>query len=158
MSTDLILDQDGGITIELQAQHAVKATSSDFLLDSPHRRKDATPAERRALVHDFGDALTLNYAGDYPGGVRITGPVTLTEPVTVKGHLVVDGPITFYHNITQEVSFDAPRALGGSGRKERRTIASPVDLDGYLDMSLGDLRKLITDLTARVAAIEAKPH
>lgn len=51
-----------------------KFVGTDLMLDSPGRRKN-TSAYRRALVHDFQDGLTINWASDYPGGVTINGTV-----------------------------------------------------------------------------------
>lgn len=69
--TDIILD-DGDIDrIRLQAG-AVKMESADLILDHPSRRK-TRKGMRRALVHDQNDGLTINFNGDYPGGVTIVG-------------------------------------------------------------------------------------
>lgn len=77
----------------------VKAEAWDFCLDSqdPARRHDATP-HRRALVHDYGDGLTINWANDYPGGVTIHGmrnlKVSSDDPrdgqVNIDGRGIVD--------------------------------------------------------------------
>lgn len=69
MATDIILDDGGQERITLAAT-AVKTTASDFIMDSPVRHT-GKPGLRRALVHDPNDGLTLNYNGDYPGGVKI---------------------------------------------------------------------------------------
>jgi hypothetical protein len=60
--------------------NAVNISATDLKLDNAGRRDPAnsTPA-RRALVHDFGDGLTLNYNHDYPGGVKIFGPLTIQQ-------------------------------------------------------------------------------
>jgi hypothetical protein len=42
------------------------------------------PTQRRALMHDTADGLTLNVGGDYPGGVTIRGTVKLPETLLVK--------------------------------------------------------------------------
>jgi hypothetical protein len=52
-----------------------KLRTHDLMLDSPYRRQNQSGA-RRALVHDTSDGLTINYAGDYPGGVTIKGKVS----------------------------------------------------------------------------------
>lgn len=49
-----------------------KAETTDFMLDSSSRRKTTSPF-RRALVHDFGDGLTINWNNDYPAGVSVNG-------------------------------------------------------------------------------------
>src|SRR5262245_2409237 len=48
----------------------LKAQVVDFKLDAASRRKTTT-GERRALVHDFDDGLTVNWANDYPAGVSV---------------------------------------------------------------------------------------
>lgn len=80
-----------------------KCRTLDLMLDAPSRRSNAT-GERRALVHDGGDALTVNYANDYPGGVAINGTRTIrgyrndwvdveSRIVQVKGtDIMLDGP------------------------------------------------------------------
>ncbi|QXP53073.1 MULTISPECIES: hypothetical protein [unclassified Cellulophaga] len=40
-------------------------------MDNADRRNGS--GHRRALVHDHEDGLTINYNGDYPGGVTIKG-------------------------------------------------------------------------------------
>jgi hypothetical protein len=64
------------------------AGSSTAVLASPSVELAAVgnlrPAQRRALMHDTSDGLTLNVAGDYPGGVTIRGTVKLPETLLVK--------------------------------------------------------------------------
>ncbi|MCW5519410.1 hypothetical protein J1N09_06150 [Aureitalea sp. L0-47] len=43
----------------------------DIKLDSPKRRQGS--GHRRAMVHNTNDGLTINFNGDYPGGVTIKG-------------------------------------------------------------------------------------
>lgn len=47
----------------------------DIKLDNPERRTRSS-GHRRALVHDHQDGLTINFNGDYPGGVKIKGEAT----------------------------------------------------------------------------------
>jgi hypothetical protein len=54
-----------------------RAATLDLMLDAPSRRTN-TSGFRRALVHDFGDGLTMNYANDYPSGVAINGARTIS--------------------------------------------------------------------------------
>ena len=71
MAADLKLGGPDGDDGWLIAEGAVfKATASDVMIDNPARRKNEEPF-RRAFVHDFEDGLTINFAGDYPGGVTI---------------------------------------------------------------------------------------
>ena len=58
MATDLRLDDVDGTFVVLDSR-VVKALASDFMLDSPQRRKGS--GHRRALVHDQSDGLTINF-------------------------------------------------------------------------------------------------
>jgi hypothetical protein len=63
----------------------VIAQALDLCLDSqdPARRHNDSP-HRRALVHDYGDGLTINWDQDYPGGVTIWGKVRVKyDPASV---------------------------------------------------------------------------
>ena len=51
---------------------------SDVYLDCTERRDGATGSYRRALVHNSGDVLALNFASDYTGGVTIGGNTTVS--------------------------------------------------------------------------------
>ena len=70
MTTQLINNDNGGTWLTLKAG-AINGVAADFMLDHPSRRGKGGGPYRRALVHDGGDGLTVNYNGDYPGGVRI---------------------------------------------------------------------------------------
>lgn len=65
----------------------VKVEAWDLCIDSKDRRKNDSP-HRRALVHDFDDGLTLNWGGDYPGGVRVEGELKASE-ITLEKSLTV---------------------------------------------------------------------
>jgi hypothetical protein len=83
LTTDVRLDQVDGTFLELEAR-VVKAIASDFMLDQPSRRKGGGP-HRRALVHDQNDGLTINFNGDYPGGVTLAGNLVVTGELTLAG-------------------------------------------------------------------------
>ena len=85
MNSDIKLDGegDGWVTIESEV---LKANSSDFMLDNSSRRKN-TDGFRRALVHNENDGLSVNFNGDYPGGVKIGGNTTVEGGLTVVGRL-----------------------------------------------------------------------
>lgn len=68
MSDIRLDDARNWVTVDAGALHVA---GSDVLLDSAARRGGQGGRHRRALVHDTDDALTLNYARDYTGGVRI---------------------------------------------------------------------------------------
>lgn len=54
----------------------LKCTTFDIELDNSGRRR-STAGKRRAFVHNFQDGLTLNWAGDYPGGITLNGQVNV---------------------------------------------------------------------------------
>lgn len=115
----------------------------DVLIDASARRRPDGPRFRRALVHDEGDGLTVNFGHDYPGGVTLNG-VTSVTPLPARHvpglrhlpDLVVHGGITY------EVEGVA-LVHGGS-----TTVTVSVDAE------LARLSTLISELTARVATLE----
>lgn len=72
-------DYPDGVTIE---GFRLTCKQADIVLDFASRRRNNTPW-RRALVHDFNDGLTLNWANDYPGGVTINGNVSVPGQLQV---------------------------------------------------------------------------
>ena len=88
----------------------VKVEAGDLNVDSPARRKGGVTGSgpgsggtlyRRALVHDFNDGLTINWANDYTGGVTINGLRQIhSKPKDITGphpgvDLAIDGNIEF---------------------------------------------------------------
>jgi len=140
MATDCKLDQEDGTFIHLEAR-VVKATGSDFMLDSPERRQGGGPF-RRALVHSQGDGLNINHHGDYPGGVSIFGVTEIFPqpkpgiPTSINPTLVIHGAISYEAQIVK---------LGGG--------TSTVTV--VLDDELSKLQSQIAALNAKVAALEA---
>jgi hypothetical protein len=61
----------------------LKTTAADLMLDAPQRRLPGGGPFRRALVHNTQDGLTLNFNGDYPGGVTVVGNLMVTGDVVV---------------------------------------------------------------------------
>jgi hypothetical protein len=147
MATDVKLDQRDGTFLELHGR-IVKSVSSDFMLDSAERRKGGGPF-RRALVHDQNDGLTINFAGDYPGGVTLNavreisphqikkGPFQLEDPTPI---LVVRGGIEFEVHSTSIT-------IGGDHGVKVTTLS--------LNGELTKLQNQISALQAKVAALEA---
>jgi hypothetical protein len=80
MATDIRLDEGDGNWLIVDSA-VLKSTASDFMLDAPGR--NASGGHRRALVHDSGDGLTVNFNGDYPGGVTLAGNVRVGGTLTV---------------------------------------------------------------------------
>jgi len=87
MPTDVILDDRGGTWLTLKA-NAINASAADFMLNHPERRGNAGGSFRRALVHSEGDRLTINFNGDYSGGVRINNSSINLKKVKVAGETV----------------------------------------------------------------------
>lgn len=85
MDADIKLDGDT-VTVE---GRVIKTTASDLMLDNAEHRKNSTQF-RRALVHNKGDRLTLNYAGDYPGGVSVEGGQLTVQQLRVANPKVHD--------------------------------------------------------------------
>jgi len=129
MSTDVRLDQVDGSFLELDAR-VVKAISSDFMLDQPSRRKGGGP-HRRALVHDQNDGLSINFSGDYPGGVTITG----------VRFLDVTGDLQFRISRHDEILLE-----GGNPPDETVKLG---DLIKTLRLEIADLKAQVTKLAAR---------
>jgi hypothetical protein len=151
--SDLLLDDNGGDWLTLLAR-VVNSASSDFMLDFGDRRKGGG-AFRRALVHDEGDALALNYAGDYPGGVRVDGPIRLTGP------LHVSGPINGVGDVVPQAGTVAIR---GGLSFETRGVQAQTDrfasAGGRVTVDVGQaldrLQAQVTALSNRVQELEAR--
>jgi len=148
MATDVKLDQGDGSFLVLEGR-VVQAVGSDFMLDSPERRIGQKPF-RRALVHDQGDGLTINFANDYQGGVALTAVRVITPHQVPK-----DG--TF-------VRLDpTPILVVRGGIEFEQHSESPITDGGGLKVTtlslIGELTKLqnqISALHAKVATLEAK--
>jgi len=135
MSTDVKLDQGDGSFLHLEAR-VVKAVGSDFMLDSPNRHKGGSPF-RRALVHDQSDGLTVNFAGDYPGGIALIG---VREIIPHQKTLVVHGDIS-YEIVGAELT------PGGD--------LTAVKIAVSVSQEIARLQAQVAELVARVAALEA---
>jgi hypothetical protein len=144
MPTDVKLDQGDGTMLELDA-NVVKATAFDLVLDSPVRhtggeihRKNGS---RRALVHDFADGLTINWDGDYPGGVTINGTIiTLNTFTPDNPNAAGDVSFTFWH------PDDVTPTGGTPGFNE--TV--------FLGELLSQIRDQISSLMFRITQLESK--
>lgn len=99
-----------------------KSATTDLMLDSPGRRQTNT-AYRRALVHDFQDGLTINWANDYPAGV------TINSCKTINGHNNLDW-LVVRSRITQVMGTDL-MLDGGSERRGDGGIFKPLRRSPY---------------------------
>lgn len=99
MSSDIKLEEDFVVT----EGNALKVNAWDLMLDGPGRRGGAGGDYRRALVHSDGDKLTINFNKDYTGGVKIQGPLSVTDDVGLEGSLSVKEIIISKDEISQGI-------------------------------------------------------
>jgi len=111
MPTDIKLDQQGGNWVVVEGS-VLKSTAADFMLDSPARRGAGGSVHRRALVHDYGDGLTLNYANDYRGGVRVVGELTVTGDLTLGAGLPLGANLDALYLRIQELENTVSALVG----------------------------------------------
>jgi hypothetical protein len=154
-------------------------TTHDIILDHEKRRDKKAgkkAGERRALVHNTQDGLTINFAGDYPGGVTIEGEARLAGPkieiggrLHVDGEAQFDGPVLFNKVrdlkllVPVEAKVDFPSKysdidspfFGSSGGDDRPPGWELVEVEGnqYGRVSLQDI---IRDLKEKVTRLEEK--
>lgn len=140
MSSDVTLD---GELVVVQGSW-MKVRTLDLMLDAPSRRQTQT-GERRALVHDVGDSLAINYHGDYPNGVRIAG-LTRAEMLHVEGRAGFAAGLTTPSII-----------LGHPAQPATSTPGTPTGAGQWgLDVgaAISQLESRIADLEQRLSALE----
>ncbi len=117
--TDITLDAGDGTYILVDGR-VLKATASDFILDSPTRHRADKPGFRRALVHDQADGLTINFNRDYPGGVTINDVVALNNRfhgISLSDVVQIEG-----FNVARAGSADAGDAAVKANEADGRTL------------------------------------
>jgi hypothetical protein len=163
----------------------VKVEALDLCVDAgPERRNGNTTPHRRALVHDYGDGLTINWDNDYKGGVsinsvkKITGYAVPNQPfggVTVDGGMMItlqavslnfkgsvirlDGPAAGAGGVkvAGPVQFENVVSLQLHKKVSRGTLAPPGWKPTYdLNEAISDLNDAVSKLEARIAAMEKK--
>lgn len=169
MATDVRLDEGDGTVLALAAR-VVKAEATDFVLDAADRRRG--PGLRRALVHDQNDGLTINFNGDYPGGVTINGPSidSSTARITLdrKGFIVNPG-LDQVHIHASVINLDTLTDDSNGAGDVVFTFSHPGEIDQngnqrtddfpetvLLGALLTTLRDEISFLKDRVAKLESK--
>jgi hypothetical protein len=108
-------DYPGGITLNGKVKVSelvgtqLRCSHYDLILDNAGRRSSSA-GHRRALVHSSGDALTVNFNGDYPGGVIIRGNVSMPQGAALSS--VTGTTIKLSHHTLQ---------LDNAGRRSAAT-------------------------------------
>lgn len=138
--SDVVLDGDAQVTVLCENLNVL---GHDVLIDAAARRSSNGPRFRRALVHDEGDGLTVNFGNDYPGGVTLNGVASVTPLAQPhlpgpqrKPDLVVHGGITY----------EVEGVAGIHGGISTITVS--------VDGELAKLGLMISGLTERVAKLE----
>lgn len=144
MATDVQLDDH---VVTIVAESATILECPDLVLDGGKGRRKGAALHRRALVHDFNDGLTLNYAGDYPSGVRVASDLTIDGNVVHKGEIVGEVRITTL--ILQDFEPDPAAVEQEDGGP---TTMRGIDLAEELHRLRGEIRRL----SDRVQKLEAK--
>lgn len=139
----------------------LKCEATDIILDHPFRRLN-TQGLRRALVHDKQDTLSINYAGDYPGGVKIFGDIQIHK---LKSHAVFSdyliGPGEGGHitgTFSQEKEIDLIVEGGTIKRSIKITTAGQKFADTTIDLfdEISLLRNEMDTLKAEIVKLQAK--
>ncbi len=150
MATDIKLDEGNGNTLLLEAD-VVKTTGADFVMDSAARRS-TEGGIRRALVHDQRDGLTINFNGDYPGGVTMVGVAEIT-PKDPGGNILFRGGI-----LCEVLLGGGDKTTGLPDDKFGPVGEIPYFLEKIdLVSKILQLEAQITELQNKVAALEARP-
>ncbi len=128
--TDIQLLSD---QVKIEGRQVV-VNALDLCVDSSARRSEHNTPDRRALVHDDGDALTVNYAYDYPGGVTINGlktinakphaPHVMSSPSAV--HLMIAGNTKIGGNLHVDGTFATDVTFAGHVRFHAKESPGPA--------------------------------
>lgn len=149
-------------TSDIQLLHGqVKIEAWDLCIDSKDRRKNNTTPFRRALVHDFNDGLTLNWANDYTGGVTIHGlktinakPKMLTSADTV--HLTITGNTKIAGNLDIDGKIDGDLNVEGRVLFRRKSVPGSFGVVGQPPAPPLNLAEVIFTLQQEIAALKKK--
>ena len=140
----ITISKDGYIGINrtnptnwLEVQGNIVNGGSDFILGKYDGRAQGSNPSNRALVHDNNDELTINYAGDFEGGVRIAGAydnkingtLSIGSTAIPDGFLLsVDGAI-----IAEEIQVELSENWPDYVFDKDRQLMSLSDLKEYID-------------------------
>ena len=87
-ANDVEILQNVNIKRSLNVDGVIVTKGADFRINSDSRRGAGT-GPRRALVHNVGDRLAINFAGDYKGGVGIHSNVAIAGNIATSGNINV---------------------------------------------------------------------
>lgn len=142
MATDVILDNDRG-EVRVECEN-LRVRGHDLLLDAPSRRRPGGPLFRRAFVHDHNDGLTINFSGDYPGGVTVHGAMALAA-VTPLSRDATDRPTDLSHLVVHGgISYETAGVTASGG---------PAPVTVSVGDEIEELHRKIDQLAAKVAAL-----
>ena len=136
MESDIKLKNNGLTEVE---GRRLKVSGHDLELDHKVRRSSRNRTKpRRAMVHDFEDGLTLNWANDYPGGVTINNGkivnTTLEGKTEAKGSLTVEGELKTKETIKAAKGIVVERGTGihvkGTATFDSKCTAKDIRLSG----------------------------
>ena len=84
VNSDLRVNSNLTVGYDAYVDHFLTVGGGDILLgrDNPTRGDGG-----RALVHDFGDTLVVNFANDFAGGVEVRSNTTVTGDLNVNGRI-----------------------------------------------------------------------
>lgn len=145
MATDIILDGEAWIDVQT---HALALRGSDLILDDQSRRHPDGPKYRRALVHDAGDGLTINYDGDYPGGLTLLGVAQVVPKAAERDPGVLQQKPGALSPARLVVRGDVSYEEHGIGQDLRPTTTTVVVSERF-----AELERRIDELGARVTAL-----
>jgi hypothetical protein len=148
MATDIVLDDVDGNHVTIKG-FRLNVVAPDLVLDSPDRRTRISPTSpvRRALVHDQNDGLTVNYDGDYSGGIKLCGQVTVVDSIKVNGEIQFD---------VMRQGEPGPHHIGFPRMETVELKAYLTELMNGVSSNIRDLYTEINNLKARVAALEGR--
>lgn len=133
-----------GADTELMA--ALTVRGGDLRIDSATARGSRDGATRRALVHEDGDTLTLNYGRDYSGGVKAVGQLLLDGKLALRDNqLRLRNPQDRNHAIAycgpstpfSGSNFDGPVMFGCAGGALGTTQCQATEVDGSVYLTGG---------------------
>jgi hypothetical protein len=140
--------------------HKQKESDADLVIENASKRIEFDNPKRRAIVHDFGDKITMNFSNDYPGGVNIEGTVEIPEVLNagkINVNNVVGKRAAFQHlylfpvlnnqfddNLKKEEIFDNMKKLTVTMDNPDDIHKHPVDLASMI-LNLQEGFKVLND-------------